>query len=320
MKKLIAIGEALIDFAPSETGKEIKNVSSFIPNVGGAPANVCGAFSHLGGRAALITQLGNDPFGDKIIDELERCSIDISCIKRTNEANTSLSFVALKEDGGREFTFYRKPGADMLLSPEDVKDEWFEDAGILHFCSVSLGDFPMKKAHEAAIEKARDRGMMISFDPNLRFNLWDDKDALKAAVHEFIPKADILKLSDEELFFVTGEEKIKDALPKLFEKGVSLVIYTEGKNGASAYTKNTSAFSAIEKHVKAVDTTGAGDGFIGSFLWQLLSKEIDKSHLSGIEEQKLQKMVEFSNEFCLRSVQKMGAISSYPTKQEMEEI
>lgn len=146
MKKLLAIGEALIDFIPRNTGVPIKQVESFKPAVGGAPANVCGAFTKLGGESKLITQLGNDPFGDKIVDEFEYYGIGCEYVSRINDANTSLAFVALKDDGNREFSFYRKPGADMLLKPETIKEDWFKDAFALHFCSVSIGDFPMKDA------------------------------------------------------------------------------------------------------------------------------------------------------------------------------
>lgn len=268
MKRLLAIGEALIDFIPEESGKELKNVCGFQPKVGGAPANVCGAFVKLGGEGALITQLGDDPFGDKIVDELVSCGIDCAHVKRTGEANTSLAFVALKEDGNREFSFYRKPGADMLLGADDVKAEWFEGAYALHFCSVSLGDFPMKEAHRKAIQCAKQTGALVSFDPNLRFALWDDHEALRKVIWEFMPMAHILKISDEELEFITGKSDVKKALPELFAGNTKVVIYTKGSEGAECYTKVASGFAASQK-VKAVDTTGAGDGFIGSFLYCL---------------------------------------------------
>lgn len=175
MKTLVAIGEALIDFAPQQAGRQIKDTESFMPKVGGAPANVCGAYAKLGGKAVMLTQLGADPFGDKIVEELAHSGIDTTYISRTEEANTSLAFVALLENGDREFTFFRKPGADMLYQPEQVPEEVFADAYALHFCSVSLGDYPMKQAHKKAIEKASAAGVMISFDPNLRPQLWPDQ-------------------------------------------------------------------------------------------------------------------------------------------------
>ncbi len=312
-KKIIAIGEALIDFIPDKTGCPFSEVTGFAPKVGGAPANVCGAFSRLGGNSMLITQLGNDPFGHKIADELAAFGIDISAVRFTDEANTALAFVSLERDGNRTFSFYRKPSADMLLAPGQIEEKWFDDCYALHFCSVSLGDFPMKDAHIRAIEIARKNGMLVSFDPNLRFPLWNDLNKLHGRVNEFIPLCDILKISDEELEFITGEKDIKNAAPKLFGKGVKLIVYTCGKDGAYAFTKSAEAFSPVEK-VRAVDTTGAGDGFIGSFLWKLQSLGINAENISAADENTLKACLDFSNRFCAISVQSEGAIASYPDK------
>ena len=338
MKKLLAIGEALIDFIPSESGRALKDVAAFAPAVGGAPANVCGAFAKLGGRAAMITQLGADPFGDKIEERLDAAGIDCGYIRRTEEANTSLAFVALQENGNREFSFYRKPGADMLLPAEEIKEEWFQDAFCLHFCSVSLGDFPMKEAHKKAIEYALKNHALISFDPNIRLALWESPGALKKAVLEFLPMAHILKISDEEVEFITGAKTIEEALPQLFTGNVQLIVYTKGPDGAQAYLRNGLSARTDGIQVKAVDTTGAGDGFIGAFLYRLYSYQASRpshqvSHQVGL--QKSQEMAEtlfetlttedltgflsYANRFSAYSVQKKGAIASYPTAQDMIE-
>ena len=316
-KKLIAIGEALIDFIPESAGSAIKDVTAFLPAVGGAPANVCGAFTKLGGKSEMITQLGMDGFGDKILDAFKEAGIGSSYVKRTDTANTSLAFVALKEDGNREFSFYRNPGADMLFRAEDVQKEWFEDAYALHFCSVSLGDFPMKEAHCKAIQYALEQDVIVSFDPNLRPALWKNSAEMIETVKEFIPLADIVKISDEELENITGEKEIEKALEKLFMDRVKLVIYTEGAAGARAFTKKTSAVAPCEK-VKAVDTTGAGDGFIGAFLWCLHKDGVTAEALADIETQKLEEYLKFANAFCGISVQKKGAIPSYPALETMK--
>ena len=172
---LISIGEALIDFIPDKKDCSFQNVTAFLPKVGGAPANVCAAFARLGGKAKLLTQLGDDLFGHKILSELSKFGVDVSCVKLTDEANTALAFVSLDENGGRTFSFYRKPSADMLYSPENIREEYFDNAYALHFCSVDLGDFPMRDAHLAAITAARKKGAIISFDPNLRFPLWKSR-------------------------------------------------------------------------------------------------------------------------------------------------
>lgn len=316
MNKLLSIGEALIDMIPEQVNVGISEVKQFQPIVGGAPANVCGAFVKLGGAAEMITQLGDDPFGDKIVAEFERFGIGKQYVKRTDKANTALAFVALKEDGNREFSFYRRPSADMLLCAEDIKKEWFEKEYALHFCSVSLGDFPMKEAHRQAITYAQKAGLLISFDPNLRKPLWSSEEALYRTVHEFIPSAHILKISDEELEFLTGKTEITDVLEKLFVGNVEMVIYTKGSDGAECYTKKAKAFAPCEK-VKAVDTTGAGDGFIGSFLYQLYAGGITAENIAEVSAEQMERFLTFSNRFCGYSVQRKGAIASYPVKEEI---
>ena len=316
-KTLVAIGEALIDFIPSRKGCDFDDVESFFPAVGGAPANVCAAFSKLGGKSAFLSQLGDDPFGHKILRTLDKAGIDTSYIALTDEANTALAFVSLAADGDRTFSFYRKPSADMLYSPSQVDENAFDDVFALHFCSVSLGDFPMKSAHSRAIEIAQEKGALISFDPNLRFMLWNSEEALKNAVLEFIPKADILKISDEELEFITGCTDIEEALPKLFGEGVKLVLFTCGKDGMFAFTKKASAHK-ISPVVNVVDTTGAGDASIGSFLWKLNDLGITKSNIKDISSDTLGEALDFATKFCTISVQQKGAIPSYPTLEQVQ--
>lgn len=314
---LAAIGEALIDFIPDKSGCGFNDVTAFAPKVGGAPANVCAAFSRLGGRSRLLTQLGDDPFGHKIIQELESVGTDTGCITLTDEANTALAFVSLDENGDRTFSFYRNPSADMLYPPEKVKEEYFDGVFCLHFCSVDIGDFPMKQAHRRAVEIMRRKEGIVSFDPNLRFNLWNSREELKKAISEFIPLSDIVKLSEDELEFVTGQTDIAMAAHTLFGQGVSLVLYTCGSKGAYAFTRYAKAYSPAGR-VRAVDTTGAGDGFTGAFLWALQSLCTERSALEGLKEEQLLDCLTFANKFCSISVQKKGAIASYPTIEEMQ--
>lgn len=315
MKKLLAIGEALIDMIPSNTGR-IMDVNNFTPKVGGAPLNVCGAYTKLGGSSNIITMLGKDPFVDKIVNELIGFGINTDYVKRTNAANTSLAFVALDENANREFSFYRNMGADMLMSEDDVDKNWFMDAYALHFCSVSLGDFPMRRAHNKAIKYAKENGLIVSFDPNVRLPLFDDHEYLKNVIHEYIQYADILKISDEEVEFIFGNKDIEENLDYLFDQGVKLLVYTSGKDGAVAYTKNVVAHSKGIK-VNAVDTTGAGDGFIGCLLYQMAKENVDLEQINILTEEQLKTYLDLSNKFCSISVTKEGAIASYPTTEEL---
>ncbi len=307
--KIIAIGEALIDFMPGDSGKPIKQVESF--------ALERKAELGIGQQAEMITQLGMDPFADKILDEFRDNGIGCQYISRTTRANTSLAFVALQEDGNREFSFYRNPGADMLLEADTIQREWFVDTDVLHFCSVSLGDFPMKEAHRRAIQYATEQGALISFDPNLRLALWDDLNVLKQTVLEFIPYAHVLKISDEELEFITGCKTIEDGWDVLFQGQVKLVIYTKGKAGAEVYTRVARASSPGQSK-EVLDTTGAGDAFIGSFLYQITRDGKGTEELESISEEQLQKYLDYSNQYCALSVTRYGAIDSYPDALQMQ--
>lgn len=313
---LAAIGEALIDFIPDKSGCSFDEVTAFAPKVGGAPANVCAAYAKLGGRARLLTQLGDDPFGHRILHRLEEVGVETDCISLTKDANTALAFVSLAENGDRTFSFYRKPSADMLYPPEAVQAAYLDGVYALHFCSVSIGDFPMKEAHKRAIEIQQKRGGIVSFDPNLRFNLWDSRDALQKAVREFLPLSDIVKLSEDELEFVTGASNIEAAAKSLFAQGVKLVLYTCGSKGAYAYTQKAGAY-APALPVKAIDTTGAGDGFTGAFLKKLSEVCPEREGLGSLTMEQMQRCLAFANAFCAVSVQKHGAIASYPTEDEM---
>lgn len=317
MRKLLAIGEALIDFISIDKGRLVKESEGFIPKVGGAPANVCGAYAKLGGVAEMITMLGEDAFGDKIIDYLKENNVRTNYIARTKEASTSLAFVSRSAKGERDFCFFRKPGADMLLEPSQVQKSWFEKSYALHFCSVSLGKFPMRDAHLEAIKYAKECQLLLSFDPNLRPQLWSNLEDLRATVLQFIPFSNILKISDDELSFLTGEDKIENALKDLFVGSVELILYTCGSKGAQAFTKKVHVSVPGMTGLNVVDTTGAGDAFIGSFLYQLSIDKIGICQLQDLTARQLKRYLRFSNMYCAKSIQAEGAIASYPPLDEM---
>ena len=316
MKKVIAIGEALIDFIPHEKGRALNNVENFLRVPGGAPLNVAAAVAKLGGKSQMLTKLGQDGFGDAILNEVKPLGVDVSRISRTKEANTALAFVSLREDGERDFSFYRNPSADMLLSAEEICSEDFNERDILHFCSVSLIDAPIKEAHRRAIEIAKEKGCLISFDPNVRLPLWKQPEDCRKAILEFLPLSNIVKISDEELEFITGIKDEKEALDSLLTGDVKVIIYTKGTNGAEFITKERVIFSPSFK-VSAQDTTGAGDSFIGSFLFKLLQDDINMEKLDSISDEKLKEYLLFSNCYASNSTTKKGAIGSYATLDEI---
>ena len=316
MKKVIAIGEALIDFIPHEKGKALNDVENFLRVPGGAPLNVAAAVTKLGGKSQMLTKLGQDGFGDAILNEVKPLGVDVSRISRTNEANTALAFVSLREDGERDFSFYRNPSADMLLNASEIEEEVFEEGGILHFCSVSLIDAPIKDAHRKAIEFAKKNNCLISFDPNVRLPLWETPEACREAILEFLPFANIVKISDEELEFITGISDEAEALNFLLQGDVEVIIYTKGTNGAEFITKERKVFSPSFK-VQAQDTTGAGDSFIGSFLYQVAEEDNTLESLVNLSEDKVKEILTFSNATAALTVCKRGAIGALPTKEEV---
>ncbi len=313
--KLCGIGEALIDFIPEVKGQRLKDVPSFTRVAGGAPANVVGAVTKLGIPSKFLTKLGDDPFGDYIVEVLDQAGIDTSNIERDQEGETALAFVSLAADGNRDFKFYRKNSADLRYNVEDIPTDVLDDCGMIHFCSVDLVESPMKQAHKKLIDMAIAQNVKVSFDPNLRFSLWDDLDQLKETVNEFLDYADIIKISDEELEFITGYTDIKDAVPGLLSKRAKYVVYTKGKDGAEVYTKD-GVVEASGYTVDVRDTTGAGDSFIGAFLYCLLRDEVED--LNSVSKETLHSYLDFANAYAANTTTKEGALAAMADAQEME--
>lgn len=314
-RKLCGIGEALIDFIPEVKGQRLKDVPSFTRVAGGAPANVVGAVTKLGIPSKFLTKLGDDPFGDYIVEVLDQAGIDTSQIKRDKEAETALAFVSLASDGNRDFKFYRKNSADLRYSVYDIEQDVLDDCGMIHFCSVDLVKSPMKEAHKKLIDLANGKDVLVSFDPNLRFSLWDDLQELKETVNEFLPFADIIKISDEELEFITGHTDIKEAVSDLLNGRTKYVIYTKGKDGAEIYTKNGMT-EAPGYTIEVRDTTGAGDSFIGAFLYQLLRDDV--TDLEAVDFDTLRSYLDYANAYAAYTTTKEGALAAMATAEELE--
>lgn len=315
MKAICAIGEALIDFIPQVKGERLKDVVSFKRVAGGAPANVAASVAKLGGHAKFITKLSSDPFGEYILNSMKDSGIDVSAVVRTDDYDTSLAFVSLASDGNRDFKFFRKTAADLQYSTDDIPDDIYVNCGCVHFCSVSLIESPMKLAHKKLIKEAKKQHIPISFDPNLRLTLWNDDEGLKQTVHEFLPYADILKLSDEELTFITGKNTIEDALEDLFACGCTFILYTLGKDGVELYTRDGRKYCASGFNVSVKDTTGAGDSFIGAFLYCIL--ESDKA-LLDYNDKELKSFLVFANAYAACTTTKEGALSALATRSEFD--
>lgn len=308
MRKLYAMGEMLIDFtAQNEEGGDAR---FFEKNAGGAPANVAVCAARLGCRSAVVTKLGRDAFGKFLRETLAREGVDDAFVFETDEANTALAFVFLDGNGERDFLFYRNPSADMLLSEADVRAVPIQRGDILHFGSVDLADAPVRGAHRALIGKARSVGAIVSFDPNLRYPLWKSREELLETVRAFLPLADVVKVSEDELFDIAGETDEGRAVAKLFAGNAELVLVTKGERGAAAYTRSASAHASPES-AHCVDATGAGDTFIGTVLSQLLRDGVAREELSNLGDRLLSYLA-YANRAAAISVTRRGAIPSMP--------
>lgn len=316
MSKLYTIGELLIDFTPTKHDSFPAEVEHFAKNAGGAPANVAAACAKLGQETALLTQVGQDAFGDFLVDTLKQAGIDTNYIMQTNEGETSLAFVSLKKDGNRDFLFYRRHAADLLYSKEQLPANLLTAIDILHFCSINLVESPMKEAHIALIEQAHQAESLVSFDPNVRLPLWHDDKECRQTILEFIPKAQIVKLSEEELLFLTAIADEEKAVHTLFQGKVQVLIITRGAEGASLYTRKLHVRVPADM-VHTIDTTGAGDAFIGAVLSIFLSQQITVGKLIDFCEQYAVPLLTFANRYAGASTEKHGAIASYLTKHEL---
>lgn len=313
--KLITMGEYLIDFTAHLNGP-LKDSPTFTRHPGGAPANVAVANQRLGGDSLLMTKLGNDAFGDFLIETLVNYNVRTDGVLRTNDYQTSLAFVSVKDNGERDFTFFRANASDLNFKPSEVRENYFAAGDIFHFCSVSLVPSLTKSAHEQALKYAEKHQLIVSFDPNLRIPLWDNVENLVSTVWEFVPRADIVKISDDELFILSGKKNIKQALPQFFCGNVAVVLYTKGPNGAEVFLKDGTHYSAPTYATNVLDTTGAGDAFIGGFLHCLLRDKVTKEQLYAGNFRAEEYLV-FASKVAAYVTERYGAINALPTLKDL---
>ena len=263
MSKIYCIGELLIDFQ-SEGNGSLKETDRFVKKAGGAPANVCVQAEKLGCDAVYLTKVGADGFGDFLVSTLESEGVDVSRIGRSADLNTSLAFVSIRENGERDFSFYRTMTADLYIEPSDFADVDFSEGDVLEFGSVALATDTARDTHRYLIEKAVRAGALICFDPNLRFNLWKDPEELRKVVKEFAQYADVIKVGKDELGFIVGDAS--DCEKALFGSRLKVLAVTDGSKGAEVILADGRRFDCAGYKVKAVDTTGAGDSFFGALI------------------------------------------------------
>ncbi|HXH02553.1 MAG TPA: PfkB family carbohydrate kinase [Candidatus Competibacteraceae bacterium] len=319
MSIVTSFGEALIDFVPLENGLPLAEVTTFARAPGGAPANVAAAVARLGGQARFAGQVGADAFGECLRRTLERVGVDTRYLLATGEAKTALAFVSLRADGERDFMFYREPSADMLMPAEAITPAWFADNAVFHFGSLTLTHPRARAATYRAVELARAAGNLVSFDPNLRLSLWPSAAAFSDAVRPLLGQAHVLKLSEEELPVLCPVAEEAAAVAWLLAQGVALVVITRGERGTSAYSRH-GRVDAPSLAVTAVDTTGAGDAFVGGLLYQLAAAGIGPHNLDALlaDSGRLSTMLRFANACGALTATRRGAIPALPDRAEVE--
>ena len=286
----------LIDFVPIDKGKDLKDVNGFERVAGGAPMNVVITASKLGIPSAMISKVANDSFGDYLVEILENNKVDTSYIVRTSTWETSLAFVSVTMDGERDFSFYRKNAADLMLEQDEVEGIEFQEGDILHFGSVDLVESPMKETHRKLLLEAKHKGGIVSFDTNVRLQLWENENACREAILEFLPYTDVVKVSEEELYFITGESSLENGVNKLFTNSdLKAVVSTFGDQGSMLFLRSNVQAQKNGYAVKVEDTNGAGDAFMAGFLAALIRKSPLRGTLLKVLQDNADEILSYAN-------------------------
>ena len=310
---VIALGELLIDFAPQAV--DAFGYPTLAAQPGGAPGNFLAALARYGCKTAMIGKVGDDLFGRLLIGTLDRAGIETAGVLADPGHFTTLAFVSLDQNGNRDFSFARKPGADTCLAPEDVREDMFRQARVFHFGTLSLTDEPAASATRKAVGLAKKHGLLVSLDPNLRKPLWRREEDARAAMEWSLRQADIVKISDEEIDWLWGLSPEAGAYRLLRSYGVSLVYATKGPRGCHAATASLGVTVGCPPGIRAVDTTGAGDIFGGSAMSQFLRCKKSPAQLT---EEELIRIVRFACTAASLSTQAPGGMCSVPAPEEVE--
>lgn len=311
---LVALGELLIDF--TEAGKSRDGKKLFEQNPGGAPANLLTVAAHMGYQTEFIGKVGTDMHGDFLKKTLEKEGIGTQYLIQDERYFTTLAFVEIAENGERQFSFSRKPGADTQLCVKELNQEFLENCKIFHFGSLSLTDEPSRTATIEAVKIAKAAGALISYDPNYRASLWPNQKTAVEQMKSMILYSDVMKVSDEELVLLTGSDDYAKAVTQLLGFGPKLIAVTLGSEGVLLAEKQKQEHIPGFK-VKAVDTTGAGDSFWGGFLSEYLKQ---KKTLEQLTWEEIRTCAVYGNATAALCVQQRGGIPAIPRKEEVEQF
>ena len=308
-----ALGELLIDF--TENGTSSQGNTLFEANPGGAPCNVLSMLTKLGKKTAFIGKVGNDQFGVRLKSALEEVGIDTRNLVMDEKIHTTLAFVHTFADGDRDFSFYRNPGADMMLTKDEVQKDLISASRIFHFGTLSSTHPGVREATRSALDHAKKEGLLISFDPNLREPLWDSLEDARREIAYGMNYCDILKISDNEMEFMTGTTDYTAGVAKLRETySIPLILVTLGKEGSRAYYKDCMVEAAPFLQENTIETTGAGDTFCASILNYIL-----EHGLNSLSAEQLKEMLTFANAAASLITTRKGALRVMPSKKEVED-
>ena len=317
MYDVVALGELVIDFTPIKLEKD--EAPTFTQNAGGAPANVLACASKLGIKTAMLSKISDDSFGNFLVNALKDIEVDTKGVVLSKYVDTSLAFVHLGDDGDRSFSFYRTKGADKLITPDDIDFSLIEQSKIFHFGSLTLTDEPSRATTIEAAIFAKTKGKILSFDVNWRGSLWSDKNTGLLQIKNAIKYPHIVKMSSEELLMIAGGNDITKGMSNVMKyfPNIQILTVTMGKEGAYVANKSEIRHAPALQTVKAIDTTGAGDCFMGAFLYCII-KSVQS--FTDIPMDTLEKFALFANCAAAICVTKNGAIPSMPTIEEIKKL
>lgn len=311
---VLALGELLIDF--TENAVSSQGNPMFEANPGGAPCNVLAMLNKLGKKTAFMGKVGKDQFGVMLRKVLNELGIGTEALYEDEDVRTTLAFVHTAEDGDRDFAFYRNPGADMMLDESEVKEEMIKSARIFHFGTLSMTHEGVRAATKKGLQIAKDNGILISFDPNLRPPLWKSLGDAKEQILFGLGQCDILKISDDEILFVSGCKTIEEGVAWIRERygNIRLLLATLGKEGSHAFYEDKKVTAQPFLNPNTIETTGAGDTFCACVLDYVLEHGLD-----GLTEENLLEMLTFANGASSLITTRRGALKVMPEKQEVEQ-
>lgn len=319
MPDVICLGEILAEFVATQPNCSLADAPGFIKAPGGAPGNVAVALQRLGLSAGFISKVGDDPFGQYLRQALEKDGVDTRGLLIDPQARTTAVFVAVWDDGHKDLCFYRNPGADMQLRPGEIAPGWFDGARCFHFGSIAFIHEPVASAQRRAIEIAREKGLMITYDPNYRPTLWPDAEQAAAVIRDSFRYCHMAKISQEEWLVATGCNDLRAGIDAVLCEGVELVVVSRGGEGALV-SNGDYLIEMPPYNVEVVETTGAGDGFMAAMITQLLPEREKTGSLANVDRETVREALRFASAVGALTCTKMGAIPALPTRAEVLEF